>query len=373
MTGLLVTGQLEPVKPLAVRSWFMRQGEGDLAALKTIGDAITVPSWVRAGGGTIGSQRANLTDDDIEKCIRDYIWRLINFTGTPQAGFPTTGRAADIHAYILANPSLNSGKGPTIDCGNTMYLHIGLLAAYGIAGRQTWAHKGSTNAVDVQAEYWSPDAGGWVWVLPHSNQRFTWDATGKGASMLAAQTVARQQGALTGIITLTNEGGAAATGAGFKSGISQDIGHYMDHCRWGRGNRQQFSGGQSSDPYYTDFGGNRSTYIRFLDPTASANSGTVTTAQASSAKARDVSDVAFTPAALMARAKISPQGLGVVSLDAFMLDGVSTYQVKAPGSSTWTSLPNGAHTFYPVAGQAWRYQAVGPLGNTTQTVVVTVA
>lgn len=369
MTGLLVTGQLEPVKPTAVRSWFMRQGEGDLAALKTIGDAITVPTWVKSGGGTISSRRAVLTDDDIEKCIRDYVWRLVNFTGTLQGGAPSTGRAVDLHAYILANPTLNSSKGPTMDCGNIMYLYIGLLAAYGIPGRQTWCHRGSGNTSDVQAEYWSPEAGGWVRVMPHTNERDIWNTSGLGASMLDAVTVARQVGRI-GKITQTAEGGSG--GVAYRSGVAQDLTAYIDHCRWGRGNRLQFATGAPGDPSYTDYGGNRSTYIRFLDPTGSANSGTVTTAQASSVKARDVSDVAFTPSALMARARITPQGLGEVLLDAFMLDGVTTYQVKAPGGS-WADLPNAGHTFYPVAADVWHYRAVGPLGNTTQTVAVTVA
>ena len=41
----------------------MRNGEGDLAALKTIGDAITALGWVSGVGGTIGTKRAQLTDD----------------------------------------------------------------------------------------------------------------------------------------------------------------------------------------------------------------------------------------------------------------------------------------------------------------------
>jgi hypothetical protein len=370
MSILTVTGQLEPVKPLGARSWFMRQGEGDLAALKAISDAWAVPAWVLAGGGTIGSRRALLSDDMIEQACRDWIWRNINYTGTAAGGtVPTTGRALDIYNWLVTNAALNGGLGPTIDCGNTMNLYVGFLAAYGIPARVVWMHKGSTGSVDMSAEYWSPGANGWVHTSPHINARDQWTVSGVGASMLDAVTVARQLGSRVGVVDQVNQGGS--TGVGFKSGVGQDLTLYNDWCRWGRGNRVQFATGAPGDPAYTETGGNRFSMLSLLDPTAGANAGQVSAQDGSTTKARDLTDITFTPSALIARSRVTAQGLVEVALEATMLDTGITYQVKAPAGS-WLSLPNPAHTFYPVLGDAWQYRAVGPLGNTTNTVTVTV-
>ena len=372
MTGLLITGQVEPVKPLAVRSWFMRNGEGDLAALKTIADAWPVPSWVKSGGGTIGSRRADLTDDEVEHCIRDWIYRAIYYTGTDVGGTPVTNnRALDIYNWLQTNAALNSGKGPQIGCGTVHDMWAGFCAAYGIPARKVWGCSAGGGA-DFFGEYWSPQAAGWVQVGAHVNYHCEWTGTGRLASWLDGVTAARQTGSRIGIVDQVNDGGS--NGQAFQNpAATGDVRTFFVGVRWGRGNRRQFSGGATGDPNVTDDGNLSVNLIQFLDDLPSAPSGQIALVSGTSVKARDITDVNYTPSALMARASITPQGLAQVTLDGTMLDKVSTYQVKAPGSSTWDALPDRGHTFYPIAGQAWRYRAVGPLGNTTQTVTVTVA
>ena len=369
-TTIALTGQLEPVRPLAVKSWFMRSGEGDLAALKAISDLWSVPTWVRVGGGTIASQRANLSDDQVEQCIRDWIYSNVNYTGTVDVGgtaAPVTARALDVYNWIQTNIALHAGLGPTIDCGNIMNMYVGFLAAYGIPGRVVWMHNGTTHAVDVSAEYWSPSVPGWVHTGPHLNFRDKWAATSIGASLLDAVTVARQTGSRVGIVNQTYEG--ASTGAASKSGVTEDLTSYNDWVVWGRGNRRQFATGAAGDPYLTDQGTFTNPYVSFLDPGAGAWATQVTAQKAFTCLARDITDIAFTPNALMATARLTSQGLVQVALDAVTIDTGYTYQVLPPGGA-WTALPTSGHAFYPV-GTAWQYRALGPLGNVTNTVTVT--
>lgn len=372
MTGILITGQLEPVKPLAVRSWFMRQGEGDLAALKTIADAFPVPSHALSGGGTIASRRAEMTDDQIELTIRDWIWRNIYYTGTDIGGTPVTNsRALDIYNWLQTNAALNGGKGPEIGCGSVHDMWIGFLAAYGIPARRSWQCHGSLGA-DFAGEYWSPAAAGWVHVGAHVNYHTEWVATGKGASLLDAVTVYRQLGNVAAAAVITQHNDGASTGKAFKNtAATGDVTTYNDGVRWGRGSRRQFAGGVTGDPNVTDDGNVSINLVRFLPDLPAMTGAQHLAADGTSVAARDVSDVNFTPSALMARASVTSRGLVVVALDATMLDPVSKYQYQAPGSSTWTDLLDRGHSFYPVAGQAWKYRAVGPLGNTTNTVTVT--
>lgn len=369
MTALVLTGQLEPVRPLAVRSFFMRNTEGDLAALKAITDTFAVPSWVAAGGGTIGSQRANLSDDQIEACVRDAIWRLVNYTGTLDSGGPTTYRTLDLYNWIIANAALNAALGPTIDCGNIAALHTGFLAAYGIPGRRIWSHDGAAHTIDTTNEYWSP-VYGWVHVVAHNNTQAQWVATGKPASMLDVATVGAQLGTLAGVITHVPQGGSI--GAGFRSNIATDVNTYIDYTLWGRGNRLQFAAGAPGDPNYLDNGNASLIFTRFAPPTANAWATQVNNANAAQVvTARDITDITYTPSALMASARLTTTGLAEVALDALMLDTGFTYQVKAPAGS-WVGLIGSGHSFYPVPGQAWAYRALGPLGNTSNVVTVTI-
>ena len=368
MTSIVVTGQVEPVRPRAVRSYYMRSGEGDLAALKVITDAFPVPSWVKSGGGTIASRRADLGDDDIEKCIRDWIWRAVNFTGTDSGGTPpTTLRALDIYNWIQNNAALNSGKGPTISCGTVAALYCGFLAPYGIPSRRMWGHKGSTASVDFANEYWSPEAGGWVRVAAYCNARDIWAATGKGASFLDEVTVGRQEGDRHGIVDTIYEGGS--TNAGYRSGVPNDLYGFTDYALWGRGDRMQFTGGIAGDPRTGRDGNQAPNLIEYLAPNGASVASQVAAMRPFVVVARDLTDIVYTPTAMTARAQLRA-GLVVVQLDVTMFETPAKYQVKPPAGA-WTDLRGPADSFYAKPG-AWQYRAVGQLGNTTQTVTITV-
>lgn len=369
MTALVVTGQIEPVTPLSVRSWFMRAGEGDLDALKVIADAFVVPPWVLPGGGTIGSKRASLTDDQVECCIRDAIWRLTYYTGSADAGYPTNFRSLDLYNWIVANAAMHAGLGPTIDCGNIAALYTGLVAAYGIPSRRIWSHTGIDGSVDTTNEYWSPTYG-WVHVVCSYNAQAQWVSSGRPASNLDCMTVAAQFGVLDGVIHHVPQG--ASTGASLKSGVVTLSDHYIDYSTWGRGNRSQFVGGAPGDPNFLDNRNLSSFTIRAVPESATAYPARVTSANGIAVAARDISDVTFTPSALMVSTRVTDSGMVAVALDAIMLDPGFTYQVKAPAGA-WTNLLQPSHMLYPVAGQAWQYRALGPLGNTSNVVTVTVA
>lgn len=343
----------------------MRPGEGDLSSLKSTADAFPVPAGVGPGTGTIGSQRAVLSDDDVEKCIRAYVWNLINFTGSDIGGTPpTTQRAVDILSWISTNAALNSGKGPQVSCGTAADLYVGLMSAYGIPARRVWVHKGPNTDVDVSAEYWSPSVPGWVHVAPYINGITKWTASGIGASLLDSVTVARQLGTRVGTIDTT------AT-ANPKSGIYVDLSGYYDFAVWGRGDRLQFSGGSAGDPWVLYQGNRAGCYVAVLPQTANCNAGKVAEITPFTTQGVDISDITYSPTALSASARLSPGGLVEVALNGRMLDAGPTFQVKVP-SGSWTALTTPAHTFLPVAG-TWQYRMVGARGNTSNVVSVTVA
>jgi hypothetical protein len=254
-----------------------------------------------------------------------------------------------------------------------MDMYVGFLAAYGIPSRKLWTHYGAGHAVDFQAEYWSP-AFGWVRTACHINVQAQWVATSKPASLLDVLTVGAQLGSLSGVIHHVPQGGSTAPGTAFRSGITEALDGYIDWGIWGRGDRMQFaySAGSPLDPSIQLDGNQSGNLIEMVAPTATAYAPQITAERAFTTVARDITDITYTPSALMASARLTTSGLAEVALDGYMIDSGVTYQVLPP-SGTWTTLPSPAHSFYPVTGQAWQYRAVGPRGNTSNVVTVTVA
>lgn len=377
MTAVTITGQASLLKPVSVPHFFMRATEGDVGsgALKTITDAFPVPAHVLSGGGTIGSRRAELSDEGIEACVRDWCYRNSNWTGTAAAGVPTNGRTIDIYNWMVANAAANSGKGPTMDCGSIAKVYIGFLAGYGITARQVYGRTAS--AVDNTAEYWSPAKAGWVHVLPHVNGHIEFDATGVRASLHDWTQIERLTGSRTGKVHPVYLGGS--DGTNLKSGIS--AGGWAGYSKlnvWTRGNRQQFpSGGVDNTLAWTPFQpsvighqGNINGGVRLYEPIGTY-SGDATTL-AGTVKARHLNDVEFNINALHMAAEAQPSGMVKVQLENNLLD-FSKYQVKPPGGA-WTDMePSGSYAFLPIAGDVWQFRGVGVLGNTTNTVTATVS
>lgn len=80
-----------------------------------------------------------------------------------------------IARWLIANANLNSGMGPTIDCGALAALFIALCAAWGIYAREVAASYNETN--DITAEYWSVAQGSWVHCVPYTAGQFEqWDS-----------------------------------------------------------------------------------------------------------------------------------------------------------------------------------------------------
>ena len=163
-----------------------------------------------------------------------------------------------------------------------------------------------------------------------------------------------------------------STGLAFKSNIPVDLYSYFDWAIWGRGDRAQYAGGLIGDPNIFTQGNLATNLISLLPETANANTSQTGTMKPSVVVGADLTDITYTPSALMAYARVTASGLVEVALEAVMLDTGFTYQVKAPAGA-WVALTNSAHSFYPVSGQAWQYRVVGPRGNTSNVVTVTVA
>jgi hypothetical protein len=379
MSNLTVTGNAPLTPPLAVSSQFARSTTTDVAALTAIANALTVPSFVSAPGGTIGapSGGVTLTDDQKEQCVRDWVWRNCYFTGTTQATTPALAnvyRSLEIYQWreggigpsgtnYTGNAALNSGKGPTMACAQISYLYLGLLASLGIAGRAVNGTSG-TQGSDVEAEYWSPAYAKWVMTLPSMNAHKTFTATGIPVSTLEHVLAERSNG-----LTATAPGSGIFTGVGLDGSNGRDFtgvnfegpywATFSQNMAWERGNYYHLG----------NFSGSSAVFI----PPRMSGQQWVT--------AQSLADIDFTVNALHLTIEQRASGMAVAFLEHNMLE-LAALQVLAPGGA-WANIPEAVaggtqneeavFGFAPVSGQTWQFRATGTLGNTSNIVTVACA
>lgn len=134
---------------------------------------IEVPHWVYAGAGTLGQPFVFLTPEQVELCIRNWVWNHCYWTGTNDPPIPPKDevRANQILSWWIANRDANGGKGPAMACGTIQNLYIGLLGSMEIKARKINASSAS-GLVDNSSEYWSSAKSGWVHVIPQTMGHF---------------------------------------------------------------------------------------------------------------------------------------------------------------------------------------------------------
>lgn len=376
MAVTTITGDLQIVNPLAAEYRFAKYATiaaDDRTALKAITDLWPIPAHVLNGTGTIGSRRAELSDDDLELCIRDWWYRNANWTGSNQVTAPVLGStvlALTIYNWMLTNAGLNSGKGPTMTCATVSAGYVGSLAVYGIPARSVHGRTPAAN-VDVTAEYWSPAKPGWVHVLPHVNGQIT--LYNKPASLFewamaerqlltlnpALSTVAdfETARAASGVFGSLYYGGS--DGTNLKSAVdAHDWAGYGQFNSWDRGNTINV------DPAVTSWG-----YI-YVEPRRTDQDGLIFAA-------RHLNDIEPTPNALHLDVEERKAADGTTTLIVAYFEWHSVdvtgniVQFKPPGGA-WTTVPEPArHYAWAPTGSAWQFRVLGPAGNHSNVVTVT--
>lgn len=112
---------------------------------------------------------ANDTDVKIADAVRDYLYGLLNWTGTQAPGCTNIDFPDALLQWQTEHQGDNGGIGPTWSCGPFSALYVGLLALYGIAARRVWSSSMVDGGVDTAAEYWDRQELRWVFVVPHIN------------------------------------------------------------------------------------------------------------------------------------------------------------------------------------------------------------